>query len=308
MENGPGENQMKYLSDTTEFYSRMPSAVTLGKFDGLHRGHQKLIREIVRLQKDEGLYGIVFTIAPEHSPVLLTVREKQAILEKYGVDCMMRCPFIPEILGMEPEAFVSDVLVKKLKASYIVVGTDFRFGHNRCGDVNLLKALAEKYGYTLIVVEKECHEDREISSTYIKEALARGDMELVNTLLGFPYPVRQDIVHGKQLGRRIGMPTINQIPEERKLLPPQGVYFSDVVCRDLFCHGMTNVGYKPTVDGTFLGVETYLYDVKADLYGQEAEVSIRKFRRPEMKFSSVEELKTQMEQDILSGKEYFGVN
>lgn len=295
---------MRYISDTTEFYSERPSAVTLGKFDGLHRGHQKLIREVLRLQK-KGLYGIVFTIAPDQVPVLLTPEEKRKVTEAYGIDCMIRCPFVPEVLSMEPEAFVADVLIKKLKAEYVVVGTDFRFGCKRSGDVKLLEQLQEKYGFKLIVLAKECYVSREISSTYVREALAESDMELVHELLGIWYPVYGVIEHGKQLGRRIGMPTINMIPESRKLLPRPGVYYSQVEVGGLNCQGVTNIGYKPTVDGSFLGVETYLYGVNEDLYGLDAKVQILKFCRPEQKFASIEELKAQMEQDIRSGEEYF---
>lgn len=297
---------MNYICDTTDFTSGSPSAVTLGKFDGLHRGHQKLIREILRFQA-KGYYGIVFTIAPEQKPVLLTVEEKREILEDYGIDCMIRCPFIKEILSMEPETFVAEVLIGKLHAKQIVVGTDFRFGFQRSGDTALLARLQEKYGFTLTVIEKECFGDREISSTYIKEVLARGDIELVQTLLGFPYPVLGTVQHGRQLGRRIGMPTINLVPDSRKLLPPEGVYFSEAVSAPLTCYGITNIGYKPTVDGSFLGVETYLYGVSADLYDKKVKINLRSFRRPEMKFSSVDELKKQMEKDINSGKEYFGI-
>lgn len=297
---------MRYIENTTDFYSDGPSAVTLGKFDGLHRGHQKLIREILKLSQKQ-YRSIVFTIAPEKNPVLLMPQEKRRILESNGVDCMIRCPFIPEILGMEPETFVREVLCRRLQARYVVVGTDFRFGHNRSGDVSLLTALQKLYGYHLIVVEKECYGAREISSTYIREALSSGDMELVETLLGYPYRVHGTVLHGKQLGRRIGMPTINLIPDKQKLLPPAGVYYSNVSVGGISCSGVTNVGYKPTVDGTFLGVETYLYGIHEELYGQEAEVSLLHYKRPEQRFSDVEKLKAQMEQDILSGKEYFSV-
>lgn len=297
---------MKYIHDTTEFYSAAPSAVTLGKFDGLHRGHQKLLREIAGLQK-QGLAGVVFTIAPEEVPVLLTEEEKRAMLEAYGVDCMIRCPYIPEILGMEPEDFIARVLVKNLKARYIVVGTDFRFGYRRSGDVRLLELLQKKYGYTVRVIEKECYQGREISSTYVRESLAGADMKLVNTLLGYEYVVRGTVLHGRQLGRKIGMPTINLVPERMKLLPPPGVYFSRVSCGDASYCGMTNIGYKPTVDGSFLGVETYLYGANEELYDRSVEVRLLKFRRPERRFASVDELKTQMQRDLGAGKEFFGV-
>lgn len=297
---------MKYIHDTIEFYSHVPSAVTLGKFDGLHRGHQKLLGEVAKLQK-QGYAGIVFTIAPENAPSLLTKEEKRAMLESYGMDCMIRCPYTPEILGMEPETFISQILIGKLKAKHVVVGTDFRFGYRRSGDVGLLELLQRKYGYTVKVIEKECYQGREISSTYVREALAGADMELVNTLLGYGYVVKGTVQHGKQLGRRLGMPTINLVPEEMKLLPPPGVYYSEVSCGGESYHGVTNIGYKPTVDGSFLGVETYLYGTDKNMYGCDAEVRLLKFRRPELRFSSVEELKEQMQSDILSGKEFFRV-
>lgn len=297
---------MIYIHDTTEFHSDEPSVVTLGKFDGFHRGHQKLLKEVKELQ-GSGLRGIVFSIASEKLPVLLTPEEKLWMVEQHGIDCMIRCPFVPAILSMDPESFVSDILTKRLKAKYIVVGTDFRFGHQRTGDVRLLGALQQEYGFTLRVIEKECYGGREISSTYVKEALAGADMELVETLLGYPYLVKGKVRHGRQLGRRLGMPTVNLIPSERKLLPPPGVYFSRTLCEGNTYFGVTNVGYKPTVDGSFLGAETYLFDTDEDMYDKEIEVSLLKFRRPERRFGAVEELKAQMERDIRAGKEYFGV-
>ncbi|MCC8046250.1 MAG: bifunctional riboflavin kinase/FMN adenylyltransferase [Clostridiales bacterium] len=336
---------------------RQGTAITLGKFDGLHRGHQKLLDEILRLQM-EGYYGIVFAIAPENQTSLFTAEEKQHMLEAYGVDCLIRCPFVPEILSMEPERFIADVLCAQLHARWIVVGTDFRFGYQRKGDVEFLRSMQEKYGYTLLVIEKERYREREISSTYIREALSGADMQLVRTLMGDFYPVEGTVLHGHQLGRKIGMPTINLRPEPYKLLPPPGVYYSDVVIfEDIevqgqsgncalnavgnqeasntagnqmsgsaildthlkndrlqsesgiprILHGITNIGYKPTVDGTFLGVETYLYGVCENLYGRKVKVLLREFRRPEQKFESVEELKAQMEKDIQAGKEYFEI-
>ncbi|MCD8022245.1 MAG: riboflavin biosynthesis protein RibF [Lachnospiraceae bacterium] len=299
---------MRYIHDTTEFHTEGASAVTLGKFDGLHRGHQKLLREILRLQK-EGLYGIVFAIAPEDRTMLFTPEEKRNRLEAYGIDCMIRCPFIPEVLSMAPEKFVANVLCDQLNARYIVVGTDFRFGYQRSGDVETLRALQKKYGYTLIVIEKERYRDREISSTYIREALSGADMEIVTDLMGGYYLVEGTVLHGHQLGRTLGMPTINLRPDPYKLLPPPGVYYSDVEFMDApcrSCHGITNIGFKPTVDGSFLGVETYLYDVHDDLYDRKVRVFLREFRRPERKFVSVEELQKTMEQDIRSGRDYFG--
>lgn len=297
---------MKYFCDTTEFSWDGPTAVTLGKFDGLHRGHQKLIEKITQLRQT-GVSTVVFALAPDERPYLLSPEEKREMIERYNIDCLIRCPFIPEILGMEPEEFVAKILCGQLHARYVVVGTDFRFGYKRRGDVKLLQELQEKYGIEVLVLEKECYEGQEISSTYVKEALAKGQMELVSSLLGYDYPIRGVVQHGKKLGRRLGMPTVNLIPEPGKLLPPTGVYFSDVVSEGILYQGVTNIGYKPTVDGSFLGVETYLYDFHQEIYGRRAEVRLRHYSRPEQKFDSVEALKKQMQKDIRSGKEYFRV-
>ena len=167
------------------------------------------------------------------------------------------------------------------------------------------KTLEEAYDMKVIVMEKECFNGREISSTYIRELLTLGNMELVSKLLGYEYPVSGIVQHGKKLGRRLGMPTVNLIPEPGKLLPPCGVYYSDVFSGGNQYCGVTNIGYKPTVDGSFLGVETYLYDFHQDVYGKEATVCLRHYERPEQKFDSVESLKHQMQKDIQLGKQYF---
>ena len=142
----------------------------------------------------------------------------------------------------------------------------------------------------------------------MKQALAGGDMELVEELLGYPYEVGGIVQHGQRLGRRLGMPTVNLIPEAEKLLPPCGVYYSDVQAEGQMYHGVTNIGYKPTVDGSFLGVETYLYEFHQEIYGKEATVGLRHYSRPEQKFDSIDALKYQMQKDISSGKEYFRVS
>ena len=159
---------MRYFCNTTDFYSDGPTAVTLGKFDGLHRGHQKLIEEILRLGSKEEVQTTVFALASDERPYLLSPEEKKERLERYNIDYLIRCPFIPEILGMEPETFVKEVLKERLHAKYVVVGTDFHFGHNRKGDADFLKTLEEAYDMKVIVMENECFNGREISSTYIR--------------------------------------------------------------------------------------------------------------------------------------------
>ena len=206
---------------------------------------------------------------------------------------------------MSPEDFIRDILVKRLRAKYIAVGEDFRFGYQRKGDCRLLQVMQDELGYQLEIVPKEMHQGREISSTYVKEALEAGNMELVTELLGYPYTVRGEVLHGRRIGRTLGMPTTNLIPSVGKLLPPNGVYATKTVMEDGTFNGVTNIGYKPTVGELFRGVETYLFDFEGDLYGKEIEVQLYSFERPEQKFPDLNELKAQMHRDICFGKEYF---
>ena len=295
---------MEYYHATTDFFCRKPSAVTLGKFDGLHRGNQKLVNQINR-QKTAGLTSVVFVIAPPGVPRILSSQEMYRKLEAAGVDCLIECPYIPEILSMSPEQFLNDVLIRKLHAQYLAVGTDFRFGYRRSGDADFLCSMQSKYHFRTDVIQKECFGNREISSTYIREAMKNGDMELADNLLGYPFSVSGTVQHGRHFGRKIGMPTLNLIPSPGKLLPRNGVYYSRTRLEGKSYQSITNIGSKPTVDGTFLGVETYLYDFSENMYGKEITVEILSFRRPEIKFNSVDELKAQMQKDISSGKEYF---
>ena len=160
---------------------------------------------------------------------------------------------------------------------YLAVGPDFRFGHDRAGSPELLRKMGETYGFTVDVVEKLKDGSREISSTYVREELEKGNMEKVNELLGYVYFTRGEIVHGRQLGRTIGVPTANLIPPVCKKLPPNGVYITRSRISDKIYQGITNVGYKPTVAEHFLGVETYLFDCDEDLYGQDAEVRFYRY-------------------------------
>lgn len=296
---------MKYIEGLMDYTMDRDTAVTLGKFDGLHRGHQQLIRRICN-KKEAGLESVVVTIWPDPSAkALLTKSEKKARLCQMGVQWWMDCPFLPQISHMEPEEFIREVLVKRLRAKYIVVGRDFRFGYQRKGSWETLKAMQDELGYELEVVEKERHRGREISSTFVKEALEAGDMELVTELLGYGYTIRGEVLHGRHIGHTLGMPTTNLIPSVGKLLPPNGVYATVTQLEEQKWPGITNIGYKPTIGEYFRGVETYLFDFDGDLYGKNISVSLYAFERPEQKFDSMEALKAQMHKDIDFGRKYF---
>lgn len=296
---------MKFINQLSQLDIKEKTAVTLGKFDGLHRGHKKLLNQVLR-KREEGYLAAIFTFdAPPKnllrgadSRMILTNEERTLLLKEYGTDVLFECPFTKEIAGMEPEQFIADILIGKMNAGYVVVGLDFRFGHERSGDIYLLDRLSGKYHYKLLVLAKEQYEGRDISSTYIREVLLEGKMELAEALLGYPYFVTGEVVKGKQLGRTLGIPTINQLPKENKLLPPNGVYASRTMVDGKWYNSMTNIGVRPTVEDTQVrNLETCLFDFEEEIYGRNVRVELLSFERPEIRFASVDALKTQLNED-----------
>lgn len=304
---------MRYITKTLEFEALKPSAVTLGKFDGVHRGHRRLIDRILELGSREGLETVIFTfdvppqsrLSGEEPQLLLTNGERRDFLRGLGTDTLIECPFVPELIHMEPEAFAREILAGRLKARTVAVGPDFRFGSRRRGTPALLAELGEAYGFSVEILEKVTDAGREISSTYIRETLALGDMERVTELLGRPYSLTGEIVRGRQLGRTIGVPTINQIPPKEKMLPPRGVYASVTEVAGRTYRGITNIGVKPTVQEKFVGAETYLFGCSRELYGETARVELLHYQRPEQRFPSVDALREQLLRDSEQGENYF---
>lgn len=312
---------MIIIENTTEFHIGEETAVAIGKFDGFHRGHQKLLKQL-RQQQEKGLKSVVFTFVPSPAaffskePVreLSTLEEKRRIFENAGVDYLVEYPFYQEIADMEPETYIREVLVDRIHAKCVVAGEDVSYGKYGAGDYKLLQDMASDYGYQVLLIDKVLYEGKEVSSTYVREEVGRGNMELVAELLGTPYCVSGEIIHGRKLGRTIGMPTVNLLPPADKLLPPKGVYYSYVYLHSR-TGGMpydgkrfaaiTNIGTKPTVDQrSVMGVETYLYDFDGDVYGEDMEVYLLQYKRPEMRFDGVDALKTQMAADIAEGMEF----
>ncbi len=303
---------MKYITDLKALKNISPCVITLGKFDGVHRGHQKLIRLVHEIAEEKGWKTAAFTfdVSPQvkmgmrRSQLLMTNEERRARLEKLGLDYLVECPFTDEIKNMEPEDFVKKILAEKMQARALVVGADFHFGKKRRGDAALLRKMGEELNLEIHVEQKEQDGKRDISSTYVREELSLGHMEKVTELLGNPYSVKGEIVHGNHIGHTLGFPTINQIPESIKLLPPNGVYLSRTLVDGHEYDGISNVGTKPTVQGEkIMGIETHLLFFSGDLYGKEARVQLLSFRRPEKKFDSLEDLKKQLDEDIREARE-----
>ncbi len=314
--------EMKIIENTTEFHISAKTAVAIGKFDGFHRGHQKLLQNL-KMQQEKGLKTVVFTFVPSPAVFfskeivreLSTISEKRRIFEKAGVDYLIEYPFCQKTADMEPETFIKEVLVDRIHAECVVAGEDVSYGKRGVGDCKLLQDKAAEHGYHVIIIEKVLYEGKEISSTYVRDGVKKGDMELVTNLLGVPYYVSGEIIHGRKLGRTIGMPTVNLLPPQEKLLPPKGVYFSSVYLQNRnhsranegeWFASITNIGTKPTVDSHHvMGVETYIYDFDRDAYGEELDVYLLKYKRPERRFDGVEALKAQMAADIAAGREFF---
>ena len=301
---------MEYITGRTDFKIQYNTALTLGKFDGIHKGHQKLLSKVRAFAPF--MKSVVFTfdvnpaiaVSKGEGTILTTNEERKAVVERFGIDYLYECPFTDEIRNMEAADFVRKI-VEDLNVRYIAVGTDFGFGHNRQGDYRLLQNMSGQLGFKVEVVDKERYEGREISSTYIREVIAVGDMETAEKLLGYPYTVKGVVGYGRQLGRTIGIPTTNIIPVKDKLLPPNGVYVSKVHIEGETHMGVTNIGVKPTVgDENEKGAETFIFDFDKDVYGKNITIELHKFIRPEMRFDSIGDLKEQMEKDIEFVRKY----
>ena len=300
---------MEIISDTTDFNIGASCAVAIGKFDGIHKGHKRLVDEINGFkERCEGLMTAVFTFDP--SPVaffgdgnyhgITTRDEKRRIFNKFGIDYLIEYPLNSESAAMSPMDFMEKILVAGLHAKYVVCGPDFTFGYRGAGNVKLLKNSADRLGFEVIICEKVATDGEEISSSLIREEVERGNMERVAEYIGAPYSVTGIVQKGRQIGRTIGMPTVNLIPESDKLLPPFGVYKSTVSYGGGHYKGITNIGVQPTVtDEKKVTVETHIFDFDEDIYGKPIIVNLNHFIRPERKFESTLQLKQQIEEDIV---------
>ncbi len=308
---------MQVIAGTREFQIKEPTVVTIGKFDGRHKGHQKLLQRMLLLGKQKGFRTAIFTfdmapagvVSGKKQSLITTNAERRNNMEKTGIDYLIEYPFNQEVAQMPPEEFVERILVGQMKAQAIVAGTDCGFGYRRAGDAALLQRLAPDYGYEAVIIEKEQDEHRDISSTYIREQLDEGHIGKANELLGEPYAIHGEVVHGNHIGAPLlGFPTANLLPPPEKYLPRFGVYASRVLIDGRYYGGVSNIGAKPTINGENpVGVETFVLGLESgvDLYGKNIEVQLLDFERPEQKFAGLKELKARIELDKQYAAEYF---
>ena len=296
---------MQILNGQDEFYIKEGCAVTIGKFDGVHKGHVKLIKDCVSRAKVSGIKSCVITFLSqdEEEKHLTTFDEKKKLIEELGADMLLTFTLDETFMKLNPYAFIDSVLVDKLNMQSVSVGPDFRFGHKRDGKVMTFVKAAMIYGYGVNVIDKEEYKEKPISSTRIREKIAEGDLEAAAEMLGRAYFVSGVTKKGAQIGRTIGFPTMNIYPDKDKLLPPFGVYSGDVLIGGKTYSSVTNVGVRPTVndDKENVSVESHLLDFKSygeNAYDKDIVVSFNKKMRDEMKFASREELARQIEKDI----------
>ncbi len=296
---------MRIISEINDIHIEEKTAVALGKFDGLHIGHQKLLRKIIE-KKKEGYLATVFTFNP--SPVvffggnnvkeLTTVSEKREIFESMGIDILIEFPLNEESAKTLPEDYITQILVQKMNMGYMVSGSDVSFGYKGLGNARLLQEFSRKFNYETEFIDKVQIGEHTVSSTLIRELVKASKMEEVETLLGSAYSVEGEVLHGKALGRTIGFPTLNITPEEGKLLPLNGVYATRVYIDGERYDAVSNIGSKPTVSqNEEINVESHLFNFNQDAYGKCIRVELCKFMRTERRFCSVEELKNQIQSD-----------
>ena len=294
---------MEYIQIEDSF-PRLPScAVTLGKFDGIHRGHRKLVDNVVR-RKEVGDLAVMFAFTTGEK-MILSREERLSLAEELLIDIFIECPLNDHIRHMKAEHFVREILLGDLNAQNITVGEDFRFGYERKGNAAMLEMLGKTLGFETTVVPSETDGSRKISSTYVREELRYGNMEKVTELLASPFRLDAVVEHGQGLGHKKLLPTLNLIPPEDKYMPPNGVYMTLTTIDGGTYPGITDVGRKPTVGGSFLAAETFLLEGGQDLYGLPCRTEFLHYRRPEKRFESLEALKAQLKSDEAAAREYF---
>lgn len=292
---------MKYY-DSLEKYNREPCAVMIGKFDGLHLGHRALISAMKK--QSNGLTKMILSFVMKGTALeeILSEQDKISLCDGLGLDAYMHVDFDDGIRNKSPEQFVSEYLREKLNAKAVYVGQNFRFGKDRAGDTVMLTKLCGEYGIKVIVIPGVTLDGTPVSATEIRKRIIAGDMKEAAELLGNPYFISGTVVKGRQLGRIMKFPTLNLIPEEGKILPPNGVYMTETVIGVCKFPSVTNVGTKPSVtDEKTVVVETHLLHFPKEEqpgYGNEIRVEFLDFIRPERKFGGIDELCAQIEQDV----------
>ena len=305
---------MEQLTTTADFKSNTQSVITIGTFDGVHVGHRAIMQRLVAAAKEQGLVSAVLTFFPHPRMVLQknsdiklinTLSEKKQLLEDIGLDYFVVEPFTHEFSRLSALEYVRDILVTQLKAKKIIIGYDHRFGRNRNADIQDLKKYGEQFGFEVEEISAQQLDEVSVSSTKIRKALAKGDIQTANTYLGYAFTIEGVVTKGKALGRTIGYPTANlHVPQTYKLIPKNGVYVVKALVNNTLTYGITSIGTNPTVGGTAKSIETFFLDTSTDLYGKELQLQFLQHIREEATFKDLESLKQAIQKDEAFARDY----
>ena len=300
---------MKIHRNLNSFHAQNP-VLTIGTFDGVHLGHRKIIDRLHDLAKTINGESVIFTFDPHPRKVvapgettlrlLTTLEEKIVLFEQSGIDHLIIYPFTPEFSKLTYEEFVEQVLVDQIHTKFLVVGYDHKFGKNRQGDFEFLKKCADRHEFQIEKLDVLLMNESHISSTKIREAIQKGDFEMANAFLGYPFTLHGTVVEGQKLGRKIQFPTANiQASDPEKIIPGYGVYAVKITVMNQTFQGMLNIGSRPTVNNNAdnRSIEVHIFDFESDIYGEPIELVFFKKLREEQKFSSIDALKNQLSKD-----------
>ena len=287
------------------------AVITIGTFDGVHRGHQQLIDSIKKLSADKNGESVLITFEPHPRSVvfpqdqslriLSTLDEKIDLLRAFDIDHLVVVPFTKEFSLMSARDYVEKFLIEKFHPAVIVIGYNHQFGHHRDGNIELLRKLAPDFHFDVKEIPKQLVDDIEVSSTRIRIALTEGDVSTASHLLGHSYSIEGIVEKGNQLGRRLGFPTANiRIENKYKLIPADGIYAAQCFLNEQKLDGIMSIGMRPTVDGRSRTQEVYLFNFNEDIYGQKIKAALIEWIRDEIKFPTLDELVEAMKKDVVA--------
>jgi riboflavin kinase/FMN adenylyltransferase len=309
---------LKVIQSISNFTSEEQTYVTIGTFDGVHFGHQKIIEKLVNEAKKANKKSVLLTFFPHPRMVLQkdaslelinTIDERSALLERTGLDYLIIHPFSKEFSRTTALEFVRDILVNQLNISKLIIGYDHHFGKNREGNITQLTEYSHLYGFKVEEIPAQDIDDVSVSSTKIRRALASGNLKTANNYLGYNFMLNGNVINGKQLGGRIGYPTANiDVKENYKLIPKTGVYVVKSTIDNKTIFGMMNIGNRPTVNGNHQTIEVHFFDFNQDLYHQNLTIELIYFLRDEEKFDSIDSLIHQLKKDEHTARDYIKNN
>ncbi|MBN4070166.1 bifunctional riboflavin kinase/FAD synthetase [Olleya sp. AH-315-F22] len=301
-----------------DYKNTINSVVTIGTFDGVHIGHQKIIKRLVKIAKSNNLQSVVLTFFPHPRMVLQkdaniklinSIDEKAQLFDNLGLDYLVVKEFTKAFSRLTALEFVKDILVNKLRIKHVIIGYDHQFGRNRTANINDIKEYGELYDFKVTEISAQDIDEVTISSTKIRNALNEGDIKTANTFLGYNFMLTGAIVKGKGLGKQIGFPTANLLIEEAyKLIPKSGVYVVNSNYNGKIIFGMMNIGTNPTVGGKTQSIEIHFFDFNQDIYNKKIIIELLKRLRDEQKFESIEALQTQLYKDKFNALDYINGN